>query len=780
MHISILFENQKTFTIFDINSGAETDLTEELKYNGTILVRNVDYTVYYPINSIAVISSLIRDLKSTDDLDIKLYNTDKTVLLDQLDNIPINFNFNYLEVSGDVTNGVLPSDTTDKSNLLNTPLEIRSCQGIFVNAHLLHIINIGAYTNSNSGAILINGEPAESADFDKSTHPSLLPLTFDVDGVLTSTTDEPTIIEFASIPKTAPVSIEVEMTRNDGFGIDAFLLDGVGFRRIESNEPLWVDITGTNNVISPTPTIGTIFKVEVTTTHLNIICDGVTLASYPRKVNYSSDKGVFVPSGEQDYLTEVVYHPLDSGTGEIKATFGQVSARQVINNKLVNSPYFGSSSTFTNTCPSTSFNLGSLVDITLKSGIELHFFSDNTTDEESRITNLSISELGTRGIYARQYDPVTDCYSSYNLIYVTIISCIMPEIEDFDVSICSGTIVDPIITNNVSSPSYMWRKNSLVIGYTKAISITESGVYELTVSGDGKIVAKEGTITIIPNISIVSNLPSMSTVGTPLSVTISNPSSIVDVIWERLVSGVWTSVLESSTYTNYTPSLIGEYRVRVIGQCNDVTSITSIVYADAVNDNYSVTINNNLTGNVSTNDQSCYDPDGDIRTFYKVVPSSLTSGELLSFSETTGIFEFKPDVDFTGLVTFDYKIYCTTHESNDPELALFEDQATVTINVLCQILEDFQLEYDPIAIYSSKCYEKYKIVNITPSTTEIENISIVGEGFEITRSLDDNLEFIGKATRKKSLKIIITMTFCDGATLVREFIQAVSLKKCCN
>ena len=340
MYVSIVYENQKTLTIFDIQSSSGIQVIEKLVLNGIDLIKNIDYTVAYPISSIAVISSLTPFLKTSDDLDIIFYAEDGVTIIDTLNNVPINFNYNYVEINGDVDNDVEPSDTTDKSIEMNTPLEIRGCQEIDINGHLLHIANIGAFTNSESAAILFNNIPVVSGDFDKSTHPSLLPLSFDGSGVLTTNLTEPTLIEFSSIAKTAPFNIEVTTTRIDGEGIDAFLLDNVGFRKVESSEPSWVDITGTNNPILPVPPIGTIFRIEITNTHINIICDSIILASYPRDVIYTSDKGLILPSGSQPYLSTVNFTPNSYGLGEIKATFGAISARQVIDVIIPRQPDF--------------------------------------------------------------------------------------------------------------------------------------------------------------------------------------------------------------------------------------------------------------------------------------------------------------------------------------------------------------------------------------------------------------------------------------------------------
>ena len=94
-------------------------------------------------------------------------------------------------------------------------------------------------------------------------------------------------------------------------------------------------------------------------------------------------------------------------------------------------------------------------------------------------------------------------------------------------------------------------------------------------------------------------------------------------------------------------------------------------------------------------------------------------------------------------------------------------------------MQNFDLLYDPIAYFSNKCYEQYEIINILPENIEIENIEVETEGLEIIQYSENGLKFIGRAIRKHSLKIIITLT-SYGQKLTKEFFQKVSLKKCCD
>lgn len=586
MYTSIIYENQKTFTVFDIQGSAGIQPIERITYNGVNLVRNVDYAVTYPISSIAVVSSLAPFFKTSDDLDIRFYAEDNVTLIDSFLNIPINFNYSYVEISGDASNGVFPGDTTDKSSIMNTPLEVRGCENIDVNGHLLHIINIGGFTDGQSAPIILNGNPATSGDFNKSTHPSLLPLSFDGSGVLTESAGN-VLIEFASVPKISPYYIETTRNRNDQLGIDAFLLDGIGFRELSHPDPKWVDINGNNHFITPTPAIGSTFRVEITSTHYNIICNGVTLVSYPRNVIYTSDKGTITPSGTQPYLTGVDFIPTSYGLGEIKATFGQISAKQVINVIIPRQPNFGGT-TFGNTCPTANFNLNTLVDSNLQSGVGLttRFYSDASHVNELPSTN--ITSVGSHTIYAFQHDSSNNCWSTARQITVNIISC---ELSDPDIpTVWEGTIacnshtVNPVINNNYPNPTYQWWRDGVQVASTLNYTITQSGNYTFHIynTGTSDHYQKSGNVTIYHNLVFTTNLPSTGTAGNSYSVIANYPSEVTSIIWEKYNGSTWDVISGANTYS-YTPTTSGQYRIRITNFCGTITSnILSIGYSDPV------------------------------------------------------------------------------------------------------------------------------------------------------------------------------------------------------
>lgn len=797
MYTSILYENQKTLTLFEINAAGNVNLKEKLILNGTPLVRGVDYTVFWPINTIAVISSLLPNLRSSDDLDVEVYTTDELTLLDSLSNIPINFNYNYLEVYGDVANGVYPMDTTDKSVAMNTPLVIRGCQDVNINAHLLHIVNIGAHTDSLSGPIKINNVAVTGSQFNKSTHSSLLPLTFDANGVLTTAASNK-LIEFASIPFTAPLSLEMTVTRNDGLGIDAFLLDNIGFRRLESATPVWVDITGTDNALTGV-TIGDTFKVDLTSTHIKLYHNATELVSYSRNVTYTTDKGTITPSGALPYLTSADFTPTTLGLGEIKATFGAVSARQVINVIITRQPIFAGGYAINVPCPSNSFNLATLTDTNLPTGagIALEFHTSATVSPATKRSSDIVTGLGVHTIYAVQRDTVTNCYGPVRSFTVTINDCGRedPTVSNFGGTSCNSHVINPVITNNYPNPQYTIQRQTPTGWETEATALpftaTQSGTYRLRIfSNDGGIISTyevSHAVVINPDIAITTDLPSGNTSPNSLTFAVNHPS-LTTVTWQRSEldnSGVltWVDIPSSNSYT-YTPTQKGVYRARAASSCNTVYTSAVYYYNMPHDDGYVTPMDTPIYVPFALNDERCEPITDAGRTFFKLQNASLLpvgSGIISDFDEDAGTLVFTPTTGFTGLVTFKYDMYCTLHPTNNVNEAFSKKEAIVSINVLCNAVTDFQIEFDPIAYYGGKtCYERYSIVNIFPVDAEINDVIVVTDGVEITQPYSsETRSIIGKIVQKKSVKVKFIIDTCDG-TIEREIVQKVSLKPCCD
>lgn len=421
MHSSIIHEYQRSLTLFAITGHPNVSDGIEFIYNGTILVPGLDYVVLFINSGTCVIREFLPSLKVGDTLQVKIYTDGTKTSLVETYTPTIHPIYSYVRLSGDVTNNISINESTDKSTVLNTPVTIRNCQNVIVNAHHLSTAQIGFELNNLSSPVKINDINATTSDFPKISYSGISALNFTNGRVTNNGVNGITFTEAATAARTAPFSIETTV-EGTNTGIDAFLIDGIGFVRIARNG-------GDINVINPlgeelqfTKTSNTSkYKVEVTTTSYILSVDDLPLVTYPRTVKYSASKGSIQPTNFQTLGTEGLYKALQNGTGYIKASFGQIEAQQKITNIVKEAPNF----TFTrisNVCPSQEANLHSL---NLTNGIvsqQLEFHTvANPINELTRLTDL---EIGNAGIYFAVFkDSLSNCYSASTPIELSISKC---------------------------------------------------------------------------------------------------------------------------------------------------------------------------------------------------------------------------------------------------------------------------------------------------------------------------------------------------------------------
>lgn len=123
----------------------------------------------------------------------------------------------------------------------------------------------------------------------------------------------------------------------------------------------------------------------------------------------------------------------------------------------------------------------------------------------------------------------------------------------------STTISARNSTTNDNTAIYEWTRNNVVVGNTTSISVSESGVYTLTVTQNGCSATDEVTVeinTINPNVSFTASQTTFCPEDA-VTLTVDNPEQNVTYTWVR--NG---RVLRSITGTEYTTSIAGEYRVQ--------------------------------------------------------------------------------------------------------------------------------------------------------------------------------------------------------------------------
>lgn len=498
LHTSIIHELGKTFTINDALSSHNFKLT----LNGTELVKgviqniggvdtivpaNADYTYFSPSGDVILISNFKPNLYATDVLVLESSSSDGSST--ETKTLPILSLNSYVELSGDVDNGISPSEITDKSVELSTPITIRGCQEVIVNGHHLHTIQVGFTDGGNNAPVLINGNPAVTSDFPYISDPAVSSLTFDSSGKCISGGSDS-----SSGPRTGITSLETFYISDDG--IDAFLVDGIGFALIETDEPFYtvIDVNG-NRTNYTKPTVGASFKIVISSTHYNLEVDGVSVYSVAKSVVYSSLLGTFTPSGSQGYLSPATFTPTHSGTGQIEAKFGLIGARQVIKTVVPAKPLFSNlpgDSTLRGTCPDPFVALSSLIETNSQSadGVILEFHTSTTPTPATKITTLIRTTSET--VYAFQKDTITNCYSSqYTTIIIDIPGCMSGTPIDDSFS----TLLDTVLTGNVGS------NDELCSGVEGARTFFQLVPGSLTSNSSGAITSfnqNTGAFTFVP------------------------------------------------------------------------------------------------------------------------------------------------------------------------------------------------------------------------------------------------------------------------------------------
>lgn len=122
----------------------------------------------------------------------------------------------------------------------------------------------------------------------------------------------------------------------------------------------------------------------------------------------------------------------------------------------------------------------------------------------------------------------------------------------------SATISAKYSNQNDSTVTYEWTRNNVVVGNTASVSVSESGVYTLTVTQFGCSASDEVTVeisTINPNVSFTASQTTFCP-EEEVTLTVDNPEQNVVYTWVR--NG---RVLRSVRGIEYKTSIGGEYRV---------------------------------------------------------------------------------------------------------------------------------------------------------------------------------------------------------------------------
>ncbi len=123
----------------------------------------------------------------------------------------------------------------------------------------------------------------------------------------------------------------------------------------------------------------------------------------------------------------------------------------------------------------------------------------------------------------------------------------------------STTISARNANSNDSTTTYEWTRNNVVVGNTASFSVSESGVYTLTVTQFGCSATDQITVeisTINPNVSFTASQSTFCP-EEEVALTVENPAQDVIYTWVR------NGRVLRKTGTQYVTSIAGEYRVQV-------------------------------------------------------------------------------------------------------------------------------------------------------------------------------------------------------------------------
>ncbi|WP_375561187.1 Ig-like domain-containing protein [Bernardetia sp. OM2101] len=199
----------------------------------------------------------------------------------------------------------------------------------------------------------------------------------------------------------------------------------------------------------------------------------------------------------------------------------------------------------------------------------------------------------------------------------------------------SATISARNSATNDSTTTYEWTRSNVVVGNTASISVSESGVYTLTVTQNGCSATDEITVeisTINPNVSFTASQATFCP-EEEVTLTVDNPEQNVNYTWVR--NG---RVLRNITGTEYTTSIGGEYRVQASQNSCTVLSTPITIIRTRVEPVYLRTENDMLSVESIT-------PITDVVWFLEGEENAALAGQMSFTPETAG--------NYSARVTFD-------------------------------------------------------------------------------------------------------------------------------
>ncbi len=182
---------------------------------------------------------------------------------------------------------------------------------------------------------------------------------------------------------------------------------------------------------------------------------------------------------------------------------------------------------------------------------------------------------------------------------------------------------------------------------------------------------------------------------------------------------------------------------------------------DAVNDSVSTSEDVAVSGDVSTNDS---DPDGDTVTFNQLTNPS--DGSIVF--NVDGTFIYTPDLDFTGVDSFDYEIVDADGTSTTGTVTIVVGDVNDPPVVVTPIPDQINLDSDTVSIDFSGNFSDVELDPLTFSATGLPTGLTISSGGLISGTIDNSASLSGPFT------VVVTVDDGNGGTVSDTFTWTVN------
>jgi Bacterial Ig domain len=695
--------------------------------------------------------------------------------------------FSYVElITPNVSNGILPTDNTDKSLVLNNVVNgtFKPCETTNVNGH--YNIRPSIFNDSNNGNYLVNGVPITNSLVDF-TQTGVVP---SINGSGNISNSSATQEVYFNIISSFPYLLEFQAVNTFNNTECAIYIDhNNGFEKISSDlngntgaNPLYrIVVNGSSDpTIRTAPSNSSKFGIEYTATMINWYVDGILIHTESKTVQYSTNLGTISNIGVLPLLTPVTFTANStSGIGYIQANFNGLIARQQI--QIVDNQSVSISAPSNGTCYSNN----EVVNVTLA-----NIASGVTISNINPVGGLTISNIDlvnnkftVTGSTSGSVDIVLSCGAKTfnipltvcaNTATVTDDSSTTPyntvkilDVKPNDTVSCVGTTTYQI--NGTQTGGTFVIDNLGIVTYTPTTGFTGNATTKYDVLCDGTVLGTANiTITVLPpSASLVDDNDSTPYNTTKTLNVITNDTIVCNGVKSyQIVSGSEigggftidnTGLVTYVPTTGFTSAVSGDAKAKynvlcdgaIIGTAN-ITITVGSPNANLVDDNYTTPYNTGKTVDVTLNDTvNC----NGVKT-YSIVSGSETGGTFV-INSTTGSTLFTPTLNFVGNATADYNVLCDG-------VVIDTAKITIVVSPPPTVLQDDNNSTPINTVVTGDVTPNDFVYCTGTKTYRIKSGSEVNGSFSIDNnglySFAPNNNFIGNATAKYEV-------LCDGVVI---------------